>query len=140
MKAKLLYTQHNGRNLSEQKELIAVWNLVTYDPKAYPRLQVPATVRCWSPRSNRGYTVFATLWVRRAERLETSGFGRTSGWGYDHYGPAATEAFRSAGIELTNDLGHECEINSSDGVPEALLAVAEMLGYSRDLCLVTKDA
>lgn len=134
MKALIGELQTNGKNLSDKRELTVSWNLIAYHQD---RLIDLMTVRCWTGRSRPGWTIWATFWLHGNSKY-ASGHGHIGGWGFDHYGPAVTEAIESAGITLINPLGNRMEINSSEGIPDALRAIAEALGYDPEKTLVIR--
>ena len=137
MKAIIGDLQANGQNLSDKKELVATWNLIIHHQD---RLLDLMTVRCWTGRSRPGWTIWASFWLHGNSK-HASGHGKVSGWGFDHYGPAITAAIESAGITLLHSMiGTRCEINSSEGIPDALLAIAVELGYDPKQAIVIKNA
>lgn len=110
----------NGKSYWGEKEVVSVFSLITAD------LQEVVTLRIHC--SGTGGTFYASLWVHDSP-VHLSGHGKASGYGYCRGSAAASEAFRSAGITLSEDIAGR----GYGEVEKALKAVGLALGHERTL-------
>ena len=96
------------------------------------RLANIITARCYMGRSANASTMYASIWIYD-EKHHTSGTGKAGGYGYHKQSAAISEAIRSAGITLSEDIaGRE-----DSAIEESLEAIAATLGF--ESCLIVQN-
>jgi hypothetical protein len=122
MQAKpLIPSSSNARNLGGNKELIQRLLLVWYNSKAR-RIETLADARCWMGRSNSASVVYCSIWINGLKDY-WSGYGTAGGSGYHKASAALSEALRSAGWELNEDIGGR----GDNAMRAALMAIGRKL-------------
>ena len=117
-------TRHaNACNYWGEKELTDSKVLVILDDEN--ELREAVVLRWWMARRSDGMSpVYCSIWIRGG--LDCSGTGKASGCGYHKASAAAGAAFRSAGVELAQDI----EGRGDSAVVEAMHAIANAIGYA----------
>ena len=129
MNATLGNENSNAVNYGSKKELIHTWNVIVNSDDGLKNI---ITARCYMGRSPSASTVYASIWIYD-EKHHTSGTGKASGYGYHKQSAAISEAIRSAGIVLNENIA-----GAGDSVIEqALEAIAEALGF--ESCLIVRN-
>ena len=129
MKAALGNNQKNSINYGGKKELISSWDVIVNTDDGLKNI---ITVRCYMGRSASASTVYASIWVHSTNH-QTSGTGKAGGYGYHKASAAISEAIRSAGIELDEDISGV----GDRAIEDALEAIAQALGF--DDCLIVRN-
>jgi len=114
MKAKIIETRENAKNLGNSKEMVDTYNVIALTKKGLKNI---VTCRCYMGRSNSASTVFASIWVHG--KVYTSGYGYAGGYGYHKVSAAIADAISSAGIKLDKSI-HGV---GDSAVEEALIAI-----------------
>ena len=126
MKATIKELADNGKNYGYKKELIQTFNVIT------DTLKEIITVRCYMGRSASASVVYTSLWITTPD-YHGSGTGKAGGYGYHKASAAISEAIRSAGIELDEDISGV----GDRAIEDALEAIAQALGF--DDCLIVRN-
>ena len=88
--------QDNGKNLSHEKEVVQVRNLIAFDGEKFHEL---VTVRWYMSRSRTADRVYCSIWVTgKVFGDYTAGHAFTSGYGFCKQSDAFERALNSAGI------------------------------------------
>lgn len=120
---------YNGRNLDWRKERTKTFVVVVWDAEL-GEIVTPIVVRVWMSRRSDASVNHASIWIRgrrTAEKtmISLSGRGQAGGHGYCRMSAAVDEAISSAGVTL----GYDIHGVGEEAVTEALLAIANAVGY-----------
>lgn len=118
------HPRFNGTNYSDTKELMSVFSVVGIKDG---ELAEVATARIYRGRSKTSTRVYATVWVRGL----CSGSGYAGGGGYHRGSAAVAGAIHSAGITLSGSI----DAAGDSAIEAALLAIAEAMGYSKNIVI-----
>ena len=129
MKVTLKEMKKNAVNYGGKKELISSWDVIVNTDDGLKNIM---TVRCYMGRSANASTVYASIWIY-GEKHHTSGTGKAGGYGYHKASAAISDAIRSAGIELDENIAGR----GDSATEESLEAIASALGYKS--CLIVKN-
>lgn len=115
---------NNGRNYGGQKETDSTYTAVGLN--AAGEITEAATLRIYTGRSRQATVVYASLWVHGGPTgAYVSGTAKAGGGGYCKRSAAASGAFLSAGIELS-----ECVSGRGESaIEEAMKALGTACGY-----------
>lgn len=118
---------NNAKNLAGDKEETASYRVIALTERdGKPEMVEAITVRCWMGRSSSASVVYASVWVRTADREHWfSGHGKAGGYGYHKESAAIDDAIRSAGITLDKSFSGCGE----SPMRVALHAIAQAAGY-----------
>ncbi len=97
MLAKFTGNKENARNMAPEKETVSKYLVIG---KVDGREKEIVDARVYMGRSSSSSTVYASIWVRGANGLYTTGRGTAGGYGYHKESAAIAGAISSAGIEL----------------------------------------
>ena len=129
MNATLGNENSNAVNYGSKKELIRTWNVIVNSDDGLKNI---ITARCYMGRSPSASTVYASIWIYD-EKHHTSGTGKAGGYGYHKASAAISEAIRSAGITLSEDISGR----GDNAIEESLEAIAATLGF--ESCLIVRN-
>lgn len=116
--------KNNAVNMGGDKEQVGGYKLVAVRNGELVEL---ATLRLYMGRSRTASKVYCSLWITGARGEWRSGHGTAGGWGYHKPSAAAADAFRNAGIELS-----DCIAGRGDSAIEgALKALGKAYGYRK---------
>lgn len=87
----------SNASIPRDKELTGACSYVVSTPNG---LREVITVRCYMSRSRSASTVYACVWIKRADGERNSGSGSAGGWGYCKRSTAVGVALRDAGVTL----------------------------------------
>ena len=121
---------HNARCPSGNKELVAHYNVITFDRNAAPSSPengffTPITAKCWMGKSRNASVVYACVWIYGEDKY-WSGKGQVGGYGYDKISAAIDFALRDAGVNIGYSFGGAGETATN----HALSSIARALGYT----------
>ena len=101
MKAKIINPQENGKNRSNEKELVSAWSFVVNTKKG---IREPVRIRWYMARGASASRVYCSIWVS-GNGIFAAGNGWAGGGGYCKTSAALEEAIASAGIKLSEEIG-----------------------------------
>ena len=117
--------QDNGKNRSNQKEMVGAWSTIGTDPTT-GELREIITARTYMARSADGAgPVYGSIWIHTPGSY-AGGNGTARGYGYHKPSAAIDEALTSAGIKLARPIDG-C---GDSAMLDAFAAIARHLGYS----------
>lgn len=94
MKARLIKSANNGRNYSETKEVVSIYNVIAIHKG---EIKNPITFWFYMDRGASASVVYASVWYSSANgEIYGSGSGTASGHGYYKESAAADSAISSA--------------------------------------------
>lgn len=119
-----LTPRSNGKMLDPAKEQLRGYAVVTLGDSGF--LITPIKARVWRSRRGTG-PLYASIFVHANERgIHTTGHAKVGGGGFHMISEAIERACTSAGITFSEEFGG----HGDDAVEQALLALADHLGYA----------
>lgn len=142
---KVIFTmpRQNGRLRAESQEIIGMWQAIVCTIDGPLRVCV---VTLYQSKSQAASVLYASLWARIGEHIETTGTGKASGNGFHKSSAAIARALDSAGIELYGPPGHmgqcariDISGTSDHKIEETLRAIVDAMNYDGAEALIIND-